>query len=85
MLDTELDFSDWKTACECNLILVGGPVANHIVKQLVDEGLSNVDWYTSPGEWELIHNPYNGCDILIVAGMDRDATRTAALNLIEKL
>jgi S-layer protein (TIGR01564 family) len=85
MLDTELDFAGWKAACDYNLVLVGGPVANIIVKQLVDEGMSAVDWAASPGEWEYIMAPYGGCDVLIIAGMDRDATRSAAQDLIDLL
>ncbi|MBU7043445.1 MAG: S-layer protein, partial [Theionarchaea archaeon] len=85
MLDTELDFAGWKAACDYNLVLVGGPVANIIVKQLVDEGMSTVDWATSPGEWEYIVAPYGGCDVLVIAGMDRDATRSAAQDLINQL
>ncbi|MBU7028517.1 MAG: S-layer protein, partial [Theionarchaea archaeon] len=84
MLDTELDFAGWKGACDYNLILIGGPVANIIVKQLVDEGISTVDWAASPGEWEYIEAPYDGCDILIIAGSDRDATRAAAQSLIDQ-
>jgi S-layer protein (TIGR01564 family) len=60
-------------------------VANIIVKQLVDEGMSTVDWATSPGEWEYIVAPYGGCDVLVIAGMDRDATRSAAQDLIDQL
>jgi hypothetical protein len=85
MLDTELDFAGWKAACDYNLVLIGGPVANIIVKQLVDEGMSAVNWATSPGEWEYIVAPYGGCDVLIIAGMDRDATRSAAQDLINQL
>ncbi|MBU7021092.1 MAG: S-layer protein, partial [Theionarchaea archaeon] len=85
MLDTELDFAGWKAACEYNLVLIGGPVANIVVKQLVDEGVSTVDWTTSPGEWEYITDPYGDCDILIIAGADRDATREAAQDLIDQL
>jgi hypothetical protein len=85
MLDTELDFAGWKAACDYNLILVGGPVANIIVKQLIDEGFSVVNWATSPGEWEYIEAPYGNCDILIIAGADRDATRQATQDLIDML
>lgn len=85
MLDTELDFAGWKAVCDYNLILIGGPVANIIVKQLVDEGMSTVDWTTSPGEWEYIEAPYGDCDILIIAGSDRDTTRQAAEDLIDQL
>lgn len=35
MLDEELDFAGWKTICDKNLILIGGPVANSIVRRLV--------------------------------------------------
>ena len=85
MLDTELDFASWKAACEYNLILLGGPVANSIVKQLANEGISLVNWATSPGEWEYIVAPYGDCDILIIAGADRDATRAAVKSLITML
>ena len=83
LLDTEFDFSDWKAACDYNLILVGGPVANVIVKELVDEGISVVNWALSLGEWEYYEAPYGGCNILIIAGADRDATRGAAQSLIQ--
>lgn len=83
ILDTELDFAGWKAACDYNLILVGGPVANIIVKQLVDEGISAVNWATSPGEWEHITAPYGDCEILIIAGSDRETTRGAAQSLIQ--
>lgn len=83
IVDTEVDFAHWKTVCDYNLILVGGPVANIIVNQLVDEGVSLVTWAISPGEWEYIKAPYGGCTILIVAGADRDATCGATQSLIQ--
>lgn len=52
---------------------------------MADEGISAVDWATSPGEWEYIEAPYGECDILIVAGADRDATRVAAQDFIYQL
>ena len=85
LLDIEFDFAEWKTKCECNLIMVGGPVANNIVELAVDEGLSAVDWTISLGEWEYIRAPYSMCDILIIAGMDRTATLTAVKLLIGHL
>lgn len=67
MMDTELDFTEWKAACDYNLILIGNPITNIIIKQLVDEGISQVAWTTSPGDVEYIVDPYgNGCDILII-------------------
>jgi hypothetical protein len=83
--DTELNFSQWKVSCQYNLILIGGPVANAIVNELVAERVSAVDWEESAGEWEYIKAPFNTCDILIVAGKDRDATRKAAEALADEL
>ncbi|KYK38518.1 MAG: hypothetical protein AYK18_17040 [Theionarchaea archaeon DG-70] len=84
-MDIEFDFANWKVMCDYNLLLVGGPVANTIVKRAIDEGLSAVDWATSPGEWEYIVAPYGACDILIIAGMDRTATLAAVELLIDQL
>ena len=60
-------------------------MTNIIVKQLADEGISTVNWTNSPGEWEYIAAPYDSCDILIVAGSDKDATRKAAQELIDRM
>ena len=69
-----------------NLILVGGPVANAIVKDLVDKKLSKVDWTKGEGTVEYIINPWGtGKDVLIVAGPTRKETRAAAADLITKL
>jgi len=80
-----------------NLILVGGPglvvcvgsepkVANMLTKELIDQGLSKVDWSTSLGEYEYIPNAFaEGKDVLIVAGADREATRYAVKTLINDL
>ena len=80
-----------------NLILVGGPglvvcvgaepqVANTLTKELIDQGLSTVDWETSLGEYEYIPNAFaEGKDVIIVAGADREATRYAVKTLINDL
>ncbi len=81
--DAQFDFARWKSACSYNIILIGGPVANTVVSQLVDEGLSTVDWETSPGEQEYI--TVYSCHILIVAGKDRESTSAAVHNLITYL
>lgn len=60
-------------------------MANMIVKLLVDRYMSLIDGVTSPGEWELIEAPYGGCDILIVAGKDREATFAAVQELINSV
>jgi hypothetical protein len=66
-----------------NLILVGGPVYNSIVKDLQNLGESTVNWATSPGEWEWIADPYaKGYDVLIVAGANREETRLASVELV---
>ncbi len=74
-----------------NLITVGGPgytktekgtnICNTWTKSIVDEELSEVNWYTSEGEWEYIEER----GTLIVAGKDREATRKAAEKLVEQL
>ena len=81
--DAQFDLARWKSACDYNIILIGGPVANTAVSQLVEEGLSIVDWATSPGEWEYI--AVFSCDILIVAGKDRESTSAAVRDLITYL
>ena len=86
MADAEFNFDEWTVSGDYNLILVGGPVANSITRVLVDEGFSSIKWVISSGEWELIPEPYgNDCDILIVAGEDRDATYSASQQLIQWL
>ncbi len=85
MLDTELNFAQWKSSCEFNLVLIGGPVVNAFVKQLVNEGISKVNWADSYGEWEWIKAPYKACDIIIIGGMDRRLTREAVISFIEEL
>ena len=72
---------------EYNLVLIGGPVANAIVQELVDLEYTTFEkWDTSAGEWEIIEDVFGfGKDVLIVAGMDRDATSAAALDLIAEL
>jgi hypothetical protein len=42
--DANFDFTRWKASCSNNLVLIGGPLANIIVKQVVDEGISGIDW-----------------------------------------
>jgi hypothetical protein len=85
MTDSEFDFEEWKSACDCNVILIGGPVANTIVERLVNQNISLVDWYASYGGWEYIPALFGGCDILIVAGKSRQWTRKAAQDIIDQL
>jgi len=88
-LDVEVTEND---KAQFNFILIGGPVANLIAKNLVDLGIapddgSPTDWaYTSAGDYKLYTNPYGtGKSVLIVAGADRDKTRYAAEQLIAAL
>ncbi len=68
-----------------NLILVGGPVANSLTKYLVEQNISQVDWYNSPGEIEYIQDALGGYDVVIVAGATRNETKVAAEALMEYL
>jgi hypothetical protein len=89
-LDIEIDSLDKQNF---NLLLIGGPVANQLSRELEDLGItpddgSPVDWmYTSlEGDFKLYTDPYGtGKNALMVAGADRDATRAAAERLISKL
>lgn len=61
------------------LVLLGGPVANSLVAELVTANRSKVDWYSSTGEIEVIENAFvDGQTAIIVAGKDREATKVAA-------
>ncbi len=72
---------------EYNLVLIGGPVANSIVQELVDLGITTFEeWDTSEGEYKLYEDVYSlGKDVLVVAGADRTGTSKAALDLITDL
>lgn len=67
-----------------NMILVGGPEANEIVKDLVGKKVSKVTWTEAvDGAVEYIADPYGtGKDVLIVAGATREGTRKAAADLV---
>jgi hypothetical protein len=63
---------------EKTLVLVGGPVANSLVAELVSTGKSKVDWYTSEGDIEVIEDAFvEGQTAIIIAGKDREATVNA--------
>jgi len=71
-----------------NIVLIGGPVANALVQELVDLGKTTFEQWenATSGDLELIEDAYAvGKDVLIVAGSDRDATAAAALALIAEL
>ncbi|MCS4540876.1 MAG: S-layer protein [Euryarchaeota archaeon] len=67
-----------------NMILVGGPEANEMVKDLVGKKVSKVTWTEAvDGAVEYIADPYGtGKDVLIVAGATREGTRKAAADLV---
>ncbi|MBU7016816.1 MAG: S-layer protein [Theionarchaea archaeon] len=81
VFDTEVDLYKWKS--DSNLILIGGPRVNALVHQLVEEGISKVDWITSSGEREYIDT--FEFHLLIVAGKDRESTFTTVQKLISGL
>ena len=82
----KLDIEINTASLQKNLVLVGGPVYNSIVRDLGNMGASTVDWASSPGEWEWIADPFGrGYDVLIVAGANREETRLAAQQLVSQL
>lgn len=63
---------------EKTLVLVGGPVANSLVADLVSANKSKIDWDSSPGEIEVVENAFkDGQTVVIAAGKDREATMAA--------
>jgi len=79
-----------------NLILVGGPglvlqpngeslPANTLTREIVENNLSAVDWYTATGVYEYIEDVYSDKDVIIVAGADRVATKNAVIALLTDL
>ena len=77
-LDTEVSLN----TADKNLILVGGPVVNALTKALVDAGQVAID-NESPAKLAVVEGAANNHDVLVVAGGNREATREAALDLIE--
>ncbi|NJE06444.1 S-layer protein [Thermococcus sp. M36] len=82
---TYMDFEINMDDPGANLILIGGPVANTITKWLVDQGISQVDWYNSPGDIEYLQDVFGNYDVVIVAGATRNETRAAAKKLMDYL
>ncbi|WP_456418595.1 S-layer protein, partial [Methanocaldococcus infernus] len=79
-LDTEISLDN----ADKNLVLIGGPVANKLTKELVDMGKINIT-NESPATIAVIPNVANGHDVVVVAGGNRYKTREAAEKLIEIL
>ncbi|NJE75670.1 S-layer protein [Thermococcus sp. ES12] len=87
-LTAPITVMDYEVSMEdpgANLILIGGPVANSLTKWLVEQNISKVDWYNSPGDIEYIQDALGGYDVVIVAGATRDETKVAAEALMEYL
>lgn len=70
-----------------NLILVGGPVANALVMDLVEQDLTTVAfWEASDGDVISFGSVFSEtCQVVVVAGSDRDATRDAACAFISSV
>jgi len=85
-LDSDVE-NDPDLKSQYNLVLIGGPVANSLVQELVDLGFTTFDeWDTSAGDSKLFEDVYAfGKDVLVVAGSDRAGTAKAALDLIGAL
>jgi len=77
-LDTEVSLDN----ADKNLILVGGPVVNKLTKALEEAGKISIN-NNSPATLAVVSGAANGHDVLVVAGGNREATREAALDLIE--
>ncbi|XRO76376.1 S-layer protein [Methanocaldococcus sp. 10A] len=81
-LDTEVSLD----SADKNLVLVGGPVANKLTKELQDSGKLPVAINNTTGPViEIVKGAANGHDVVVVAGGDREKTREAALYLIKNL
>jgi len=77
-LDSEVSLD----SADKNLILVGGPVVNALTKALADDGKVAID-NNSPATLAVVEGAANGHDVLVVAGGNREATREAALDLLQ--
>ncbi len=75
-----LEIVDEDTASSTmNHVLIGGPVANSLVADLVTMKKSAVSWDTSDGDIEVVSDqPAEGYDSIIVAGKTRTETAAAA-------
>ncbi len=78
-LDSEVNN---KTKKWYNLILIGGPVANSISKEVFDKmeiKITNDNPGPEVGVVQLIKDPFGyGKDVLVIAGSDRDGTLEAS-------
>ncbi|MFQ6050213.1 MAG: S-layer protein [Candidatus Hydrothermarchaeota archaeon] len=85
-LDTEVTSEN---KANYNLILVGGPNVNSLVRELDEAGKIPVDIAAAPsgeGFLILLEDPWGtGMNVLIVAGPDREGTRKAMLELFDLL
>ncbi|WP_457612311.1 S-layer protein [Methanocaldococcus sp.] len=80
-LDTEVSLDN----ADKNLVLIGGPVANKLTKELIDMGkLENIT-NNSPPTIAVVKGVANGHDVVVVAGGNREKTREAAEKLMEIL
>lgn len=87
-LDILTSDEEIKPTTDKNLILIGGPLANKLTDQMVENGVSDVDWYEAEnGKIEYLRNFYgnNNVDVLIVSGSSRWSTKDAVHRLIRQL
>ncbi|MBA2841090.1 S-layer protein (TIGR01564 family) [Methanococcus maripaludis] len=77
LMDSEIELD--KT--DKNLILIGGPVANKLTKELQNEGKIDIN-NESPATASLIEGAANGNNVLVITGGDRYSTESAVLSLI---
>jgi len=69
-----------------NLLLIGFINDNALIKDLIDQGLSKIDWLYSDGDFEFIPNAFiKEKDTIICSGKDKDAISNGLRRLLEKL
>lgn len=74
-----VDLSEDTANTAMNLVLIGGPAANTMTAELVENDKSKIDWYTSDGDIEVIKSAFkSGKYAVIVAGKNRFGTKDAA-------
>lgn len=77
VLDSEIELDE----TDKNLILIGGPVANHLTKELQNKGKIDID-NESPATAVLVEGAANGNNVLVIAGGDRYSTESAVLSIM---
>jgi predicted secreted protein len=86
LVDANLTEDDKKDS-SLIILFYGGPLANKVTRQLVADGKSKIDWSNSKGDFEIITQAFGNksATAIIIAGKDRDSTKTAYQNFANYL